>query len=147
MLKSTIFLFTLLFIPVSILKAQTLSVGPTVGVNASTFSGSTNTKYLTGVALGAFGNYSINEHVGIGAKFLYTQLGSGYKNLNYINRLHYLQVPITAIYYFGELGDKFRPKIFGGPYLGTLLGATLKDGVKITEPNGGPVSDLLTRIL
>jgi hypothetical protein len=116
MLKSTIFLFTILLTQVSILKAQTLSVGPMVGINASTFSGSTNTKYLTGVAVGAFGNYSINEHVGIGAKFLYTQLGTGYENLNYINRLHYLQLPITAIYYFGELGDKFRPKIFGGPY-------------------------------
>ncbi len=139
MLKSTIFLFTILLTQVSILKAQTLSVGPMVGINASTFSGSTNTKYLTGVAIGAFGNYSINEHVGIGTKFLYSQLGTDYENLNYINRLHYLQLPITAIYYFGELGDKFRPKIFGGPYLGTLLGATLKDGVKITEPNGGPV--------
>ncbi len=139
MSKTTIILFSILFIQVGILKAQTLSVGPMVGINASTFSGPTNTKSLAGVALGAFANYSVNEHVGIGAKFIYSQLGTDYKNVDYINRLHYLQMPITAIYYFGEVGDKFRPKVFGGPYLGTLLSATLKDGVKITETNGGPV--------
>ncbi|MCP9765525.1 porin family protein [Lacihabitans soyangensis] len=139
MSKIKLIIVSILFIQVGILKAQTLSVGPVVGVNFSTFSGPTNTKFLPGVALGAFANYSVNEHVGIGAKFIYSQLGTDYKNVDYINRLHYLQMPITAIYYFGEVGDKFRPKIFGGPYIGTLLGATLKEGVKITEANGGPV--------
>lgn len=139
MSKTKLIIFSILFIQVGILKAQTLSVGPVVGVNFSTFSGPTNTKVLPGVSLGAFANYSVNEHVGIGAKFIYSQMGTDYKNVDYINRLHYLQMPITAIYYFGEVGDKFRPKIFGGPYIGTLLGATLKDGVKITEANGGPV--------
>lgn len=139
MSKFTIILFTIFFIQVGMVKAQTLSVGPMVGFNISSLSGPTNTKALPGLTLGAFANYSVNENVGIGAKFMYSQLGTDYKNVDYINRLHYLQMPITAIYYFGEGGDKFRPKIYGGPYVGTLLSATLKDGTKITESNGGIV--------
>jgi outer membrane protein W len=139
MLKSAIVFFALLLINTSIIRAQTLSAGPIVGLNISTLSGPTNTKPLPGLTLGGFANYSVNEHIGIGAKFMYSQLGTDYKGVDYINKLHYLQMPITGIYYFGEVGNKFRPKVFAGPYVGTLLNATLKDGVKITEANGGPV--------
>lgn len=139
MLRSTVVFFALLIINTSITKAQTLSAGPMIGVNLSTLSGPTNTKVLPGLTLGGFANYSVNEHVGIGAKFMYSQLGTAYKGVDYINKLHYLQMPITGIYYFGDAGDKFRPKLFAGPYVGTLLNATLKDGTKVTEANNGPV--------
>jgi outer membrane protein W len=137
MLKTTTILFSLLVLNIQIIKAQTLSAGPIIGLNMSKLTGANNTKYLAGASIGAFANYSVNEHVGIGAKFMYTQMGTAYDSGEYINRLHYLQMPITGIYFFGENGDKFRPKIYAGPYVGTLLNATYKGGTKITEANGG----------
>lgn len=143
MSKATFILITLISIPIGILNAQTLSVGPMIGVNSSKFSGASNKKSIAGLRLGAFANYSVNEHIGIGAKLLYSQLGTGFKIGDNINRLHYLQMPITGIYYFGEEGNQFRPKIFAGPYVGTLLDATYKDGKKITEANSGTVFNKL----
>ena len=143
MSKVTFILFALLSIPIGILNAQTLSIGPMVGINSSTYSGASNTKSLAGLNIGAFANYSVNEHVGISAKLLYSQLGTAYKNWEDINRLHYLQMPITGIYYFGKAENQFRPKIFLGPYIGRLLDATYKDAKKITEANSGTVYNKL----
>ena len=136
MLKKTALLFTLMVINVKLITAQTLSVGPMIGVNISTIDAAPNTKALAGLAIGGFANYSVNEHVGVGAKILYSQLGSAYTFNNDINRLHYLQIPVTAIYYFGNAGNQFRPKIFAGLYVGSLLRANHKSGDEVLEGNG-----------
>ncbi|MFC3813197.1 porin family protein [Lacihabitans lacunae] len=143
MLKSILVLIALLSIHIGVANAQTLSVGPMIGVNASRFTGQPNTKSIAGLAIGAFGNYSVNEHIGIGAKLLYSQLGSGFNDTDHLNRLHYIQLPITGIYYFGESGDKLRPKIYAGPYVGRLLKTTVKDGTKITTIDGEPFHEKL----
>lgn len=108
--------------------AQTLSVGPMVGLNISSIKGSVITKALAGLSAGGFANYSINEHFGISAKLSYTPMGANYSDKSDLIRLHYIQVPLSAIYYFSNTGLKVKPKIFAGPYLGSLLKAKNKVG-------------------
>lgn len=138
MLKKTTLLFALLIINAKLISAQTLSMGPMVGINVSTLTAAPNTKGLLGVSIGGFLNYSINEHVGLGAKLLYSQLGSAYTFNEDINRLNYLQMPLTGIYYFGDAGNQFRPKIFAGPYVGALLRANHKSGDEVLGTDGQP---------
>ncbi len=138
-LNKTTLLFALLFINVKIATAQTLSIGPMVGLNVSTINVAPNTKSLLGMSAGAFANYSVNDHFGLSAKLLYTQWGTDFNiNSEYL-RFHYLQMPLTAVYYFGDAGDQFRPKIFAGPYVGTLLKANYKEGIEIIGTDGKEV--------
>jgi hypothetical protein len=131
MLKKIALLFTLLVINVKLISAQTLSIGPMIGGNISTITAAPNTQSLAGISIGGFANYSVNEHVGIGAKIMYAQLGTAFTYNEDINRLHYIQIPLTAVYYFGDIGNQFRPKIFAGPYLSTLLKASHKSGDEV----------------
>lgn len=121
------------------MKAQTLSIGPIAGVNYSKISNITNAEYQTGLAVGAFANYSINEKFGLGIKAMFSQLGTGYENSEGKTRLNYIQVPLTAVYYFGSVGNKIRPKVFLGPYAGFLLSAKDGDGNDIINANGTDV--------
>ena len=136
MLKKTTLLFALVVINVKLATAQSLSIGPMIGVNVSKIDAAPNTKGLVGVALGGFANYSVNEHVGVGAKILYSQLGSAYTFNDDINRLHYLQLPVTGIYYFGDAGNQFRPKLFAGLYVGSLLRANYRSGDEVLNGDG-----------
>ncbi|WP_238808768.1 porin family protein [Emticicia aquatica] len=129
----------LLFINAKIITAQTLSIGPMVGLNVSTLSAAPNTKNLLGLTLGGFANYSVNDHFGLGAKIMYSQLGSAYNYNDDLNRLHYIQIPLTAVYYFGDPGATFRPKVFAGPYLGTLLRANHKSSDEVLQTDGTPM--------
>jgi Outer membrane protein beta-barrel domain len=116
--------------------SQTLSIGPVAGINISKFTANTASKNLVGMSIGALANYSINEHGGISAKLLFSQLGSKYTNTNGTTRLNYLQMPISLVYYFGDAGTKFRPKIYAGPYFGTLLSAKDENKNDIHDASG-----------
>jgi outer membrane protein W len=121
------------------IKAQTISIGPTLGANFSTINDINNSKNLTGITAGAFGNYSVNEHLGITLKLLFSQLGVSTENPASTTRLNYFQIPLTGVYYFGQSGNKIRPKIYAGPYLGFLLDAKDKDGNPIINSIGASV--------
>jgi hypothetical protein len=139
MLKKSALLFTLLVINVKLISAQTLSIGPVIGMNVSTINVAPNTKSLLGLSIGAFANYSVNDHFGLSAKFIYSQLGTDFNiNSDYL-RFHYIQMPLTAVYYFGDAGNQFRPKIFAGPYVGTLLKANYKKGIEVIGTDGQTV--------
>jgi outer membrane protein W len=139
MLKTSTLLFTFILINVKLVTAQTLSVGPMIGGNISTINVAPNTKSLLGLSVGAFANYSVNDHFGLNAKLLYSQLGTDFNiNSDYL-RFHYIQMPLSAVYYFGDAGNKFRPKIYAGPYVGTLLRANYKEGVEIIGTDGKTV--------
>jgi hypothetical protein len=126
-----------------VVSAQTLSVGPMVGVNLSTITAAPNTQYLAGISVGGFGNYSINSHFGINAKLLYNQLGSAYTYNGDINRLHYIQLPVSAVYFFGDEGQQFRPKVYAGLYVASLLKATHKSGDEVLATDGTPMYNKL----
>ena len=121
MLRSIFLVFLIAMIHISDTTAQTLSIGPMVGANISTISDVPNAKSITGLDIGLFGNYSINEHIGLGAKLLFSQLGTALENSTSSVRLNYIQVPLTGVYYFGSTGNTFRPKIFAGLYFAALV--------------------------
>ena len=136
MSKKTTLLVALLLTNVTLISAQTLSIGPMIGGNVSTFTATSNNKGLIGLSLGGFANYSVNDHFGLGLKVMYAQLGTAFDANPEHLRLHYVQVPITAVYYFGETGNQFRPKVFAGIYLAPLIKATNKNGDELLGTDG-----------
>ena len=136
MSKKTTLLVALLLTNATLISAQTLSIGPMIGGNVSTFTSISNNKGLIGLSLGGFANYSVNDHFGLGLKVMYAQLGTAFDANSEHLRLHYVQVPITAVYYFGEAGNQFRPKVFAGIYLAPLIKATNKNGDKLLGTDG-----------
>lgn len=120
----------------SSVQAQTLSVGPMIGGNIATVAGASNTKGLLGPSIGGFVNYSVNDHVGFSLKAMYAGLGTAFDGNAERIRLHYIQVPLTAVYYFGEIGDAFRPKVFAGGYVAPLIQANNQNGNEILGPDG-----------
>jgi len=105
------------------IHAQTLSIGPVIGGNLSSISEAQNGERLLGLAAGLFANYSINEKIGLNVKTLFSQMGLASSVSDESVRLNYFQIPLSGVYFFGETGNKFRPKVFLGPYVGFLLGA------------------------
>lgn len=136
MTKKIVFAFAVILISVKFVSAQTLSIGPMVGVNVSTIVADPTTKYLPGLSIGGFANYSINSHWGLSGKLLYSQLGDKSKTIDNHTRLHYIQLPVTGVYYFGNEGQKFRPKVFAGLYAGALLQANNGNGDVVIQPDG-----------
>jgi outer membrane protein with beta-barrel domain len=101
------------------------SIGPRIGVNFSNVSNVDNSESLTGLALGLTTTYSINEATGLTVDLLYSQEGYELNGNEY--RLNYLQIPIYYDLFFGELGERFRPKIYAGLVPGFLLDAKVDD--------------------
>lgn len=136
MTKKIVFAVAVILMNVKLVSAQTLSIGPMVGVNVSTIVADPTTKYLPGLSLGGFANYSIDSHWGLSAKLLYSQLGDKSKTVDNHTRLHYVQLPVTGVYYFGNEGQKFRPKVFAGLYAGALLQANNGNGDVVIQSDG-----------
>lgn len=97
------------------------SLGPRVGVNFSNVSNVDDSESLTGLAIGLTSTYSISEQTGLTVDLLYS--GEGYKIGSNELHLNYLQLPILFDLFFGELGEKFRPKVYAGIQPGFLLNA------------------------
>jgi len=131
------------FILGSISYAQPLSMGPVLGANFMSISNTTNAQPIVGLRAGGFLNYSIDEKWGINAKLLFSQMGAARENSEYTARLNYIQLPLSLVYFFGQSGDKLRPKLFLGPYLGYLLNAKDNNGNKILAQNG---NDLYSKL-
>jgi len=118
----------LLLFGVSLTNAQIddqTSIGPRIGVNFANVSNVDNSESLTGLVIGLTSTYSINESYGLTVDLLYS--GEGYKVGENEQRLNYLQVPILFNRFFGQLGDKFRPKVYVGLAPGFLLNAKVND--------------------
>ena len=101
------------------------SIGPRIGVNFSNVSNIEGSESLTGMVLGLTSTYSITEATGLTVDLLYSQ--EGYSLNDDDLRLNYLQIPILFDLFFGELGDKFRPKVYAGVVPGFLLSAKNND--------------------
>ncbi|HEX8278990.1 MAG TPA: outer membrane beta-barrel protein, partial [Segetibacter sp.] len=71
--------------------------------------------------------YSAAEHFGIGLDVKYSFEGA--KTSTPANEwdLHYLRIPLKAIYFFNDYGNKVRPKIFAGPSFGILSSSKIND--------------------
>jgi hypothetical protein len=102
-----------------------ISIGPRVGVNFANVNNVDGSKSLTGLAIGLTSTYSFNESTGLTIDLLYS--GEGYSLNENDLHLNYLQIPILFDLFFGEYGDKFRPKVYAGLTPGFLLSAKVND--------------------
>jgi hypothetical protein len=117
----------------SALFAQNISLGPSVGVQHSWITGTETIKFKPGVSVGGVLTWSPAPHWGLGGDIRVSFL-EGVKSKTdathstAVDRIHatYLRVPLKATYFFGEFGDKVRPKLYVGPSFGFLLGGETK---------------------
>lgn len=103
---------------------ENFSIGPRVGANFATLTGDDIDRDAnTRLVLGLTSTYSINEKAGIGVDLLYS--GEGTERLGDGENLasNYLRLPITFQYFFRDLEDDFRPKLYAGVAPGLLLSA------------------------
>lgn len=124
---------------ITYVSSQTLSIGPMIGGNFMSISNTSDGKMLAGLSAGGFGNYSFNEHLGINAKLLFSQMGTQLENSDNRVRLNYIQLPLSVVYFLGSTGNKIRPKLFAGPYMSYLIGAYDKNDDKIVDLNGNDI--------
>ncbi|WP_255068987.1 porin family protein [Lacihabitans sp. LS3-19] len=124
MKKIVLIAFSCLYIISAKVNAQDRSWGVMAGVNGSMVTKlSDNTTFKPGGNLGIFMNQSNHSRTGMKVELLYTQMGSGFENTNSTLDLHYIQLPVYGVWYLNEKGNKLRPKLMAGPYVGALIGA------------------------
>jgi outer membrane protein W len=126
--KIVLFVLSLFLLGVGSANAQVgdqTSIGPRVGVNFSNVGNVDDSESLTGLAIGLTSTYSISEATGLTVDLLYSQ--EGYKLDGSEHRLNYIQLPILFDLFFGELGEKFRPKVYAGLTPAFLLNAKVND--------------------
>lgn len=137
-------------------QAQThCSIGPSLGLNVSTASyRSSSHPYQTtasaGAEAGALAVFS-RQHVGFQAALLFSQKGFGIDDAthsdngqgstsdSYVNaryRLNYLTLPLSVVYFLRADGQGLQ--VFGGGYLGLLLGGSYdhKNSYSARYPGG-----------
>jgi outer membrane protein W len=121
----------LLLSPMVILMANAqskISFGPNAGFGTTRISNFEDSKYQPAGNFGVSFVYSAIEHFGVGVDLKYSIEGGkrmyNIGNTSYTQalRANYLRVPVKAIYFFGDFGDRTRPKVAIGPSFGFLLG-------------------------
>ena len=80
---------------------------------------------ITGGVFGLATTYSLNENTGLTLEALYSV--EGYQAPFNEYRLRYLEVPLYFDYFFGELGQRFRPKVYVGIAPAFYLSGTVND--------------------
>ena len=101
------------------------SIGPRAGINFSNVNNIEESESVTGLVLGLTTTYSLNENSGLTLDLLYSS--EGYQAPFEEYHLRYLQIPFYYNYFFGDLGDRLRPKIYVGIAPAFWLGGTLNE--------------------
>ncbi len=105
-------------------QAQVQSLGPTVGFNYAWMSDINDATGRPSFNIGLIYNYSILENIGLGVEARYSEEGVkqdiGRNTLT--SKVNYARIPLEFNYFFGQLENDFRPKIFAGPSLAFLVG-------------------------
>lgn len=102
-----------------------ISIGPRGGINLANVTNIDESETITGLALGLTSTYSFNERTGLTLDVLYSV--EGYQAPFETYKLRYLQVPIYFDFFFGQLGNRFRPKVYAGVAPAFFLGGTLNE--------------------
>lgn len=123
----------------SAVQAQVNSLGPTAGFNYAWMSNREGSTGRPSFNAGLTYTYSIFEKGGLGVEARYSEEGMKLErgNVDYVTDLKYLRVPFKVHYFFNDLEDDFRPKIYAGPSLGFLIGGE----TEIVGENGKIVVD------
>ncbi|MCG2618210.1 PorT family protein [Terrimonas sp. NA20] len=128
--------------------AQNLSLGPTAGFGhawTSSDNGSQDGKFHSSYNIGGKLVYSFVSHWGISADVKFSSEGETVEAVNgnkSVYRANYIRVPLQGIYFFGEYGNKVRPKISVGPSLGFLVGGEYKQYVNGNVANTVKTKDI-----
>ncbi len=126
----------------SLVKAQNqnLSMGVSTGIGHSWTSNSDgNSRFHPTYSFGSKMVYSFDSRWGVSADLRYSSEGGTVgvdADNKVVGRAAYIRLPLQGIYFFGQLGDRVRPKISLGPSFGFLVGGkskTYEDGRKIIE--------------
>jgi len=99
------------------------SIGPSGGYGWTTISNLNDSKFKAAGNFGLSSVYSAAEHFGIGLDVKYSIEGAKVNSGNDQTTeydLHYVRIPVKAIYFFNNYGNKVRPKIYAGPSFGFL---------------------------
>jgi hypothetical protein len=104
------------------------SIGPNAGVGASWLDNTPNRKTKLAGNVGLSLVYSAAEHFGIGLDGKYSFEGGKYSVNNETTTpdLNYVRLPLKFIYFFGNYGNRVRPKLYAGPSFGFLVGGKTK---------------------
>jgi hypothetical protein len=124
-MKKCLLFVSVVMASVTLFAQNNFAVGPVAGFGHSWISNvDGNARYKPSGNFGAQFYYSASEHIGIGTGLMYSIEGGENRisNSTYTARLNYLRLPIQAAYFFGEYGDRVRPKIAFGPSFGFLVG-------------------------
>jgi outer membrane protein W len=103
------------------------SLGPNAGLGHSWVTNFNNSKFKLAANAGVSLVYSATEHFGIGLDAKYSFEGVKGPGANNAVDLNYFRLPLKAIYFFNDYGDKLRPKIYLGPSFGFLSAAKAGD--------------------
>lgn len=88
------------------------SIGPRVGINLANVTNVDESQSITGIVVGVTSTYSFSQHTGLTVDALYSV--EGYKGPFENYHLRYIHIPVYFDYFFGELGQRVRPKIYVG---------------------------------
>ncbi|MEZ4903295.1 MAG: porin family protein [Spirosomataceae bacterium] len=123
----------------TVVAQENVSFGPIVGLNFSRLTGNTiYNDWKPGPSLGLFINYSGQSRFGLNGQLLYSRMGGQSSNGASKGHLDYIQVPVMGTYYLNGRGNKFRPKVMLGPYIGFLAQAVNESGVSINPEGVNP---------
>lgn len=129
-MKTTKIFLTLLCTVLALSFAQAqgkdrISIGPRGGINLANVTNVDESETITGLVLGVTSTYSFNERTGLTLDVLYSV--EGYQAPFETYKLRYLQVPVYFDFFFGQLGHRFRPKVYAGVSPAFFLGGTLNE--------------------
>jgi outer membrane protein W len=117
-----------------IATAQNLSIGKTAGVGQSWLStdrdivsGFGNKEMHISWGLGMKMVYSFNPHWGIGSDLKFSSEGGTFStsaadDVERVYRANYIRHAMQGIYFFGDYGNRVRPKIAVGPSVAIFAG-------------------------
>jgi hypothetical protein len=113
--------------------AQNVSFGPIAGFGHSWVTGTDNVVFNPGVNVGATLIYSPSEHWGLGGDIRFSflegsksRIETGGNENEIALRSTYLRIPLKVVRFFGDYGNRVRPKLYVGPSFGFLLGGKQK---------------------
>ena len=117
--------------------AQTISMGPTatignswLGKDRNLAPGSGDKAFHASYGLGMRMVFSFNTHWGVSSDLNFSSEGGSFKNdvddLKYVYRANYLRYSHQVNYFFGNLGNRVRPKLSVGPSAAIYAGGSNK---------------------
>lgn len=118
--------------------SQNLGIGPSKGFGPSIVhitgnpAGDLDNRFYPSFNIGGKLVYSFVTHWGVSAGLNFSVEGgrlegeNGVNDYDYVYCANYIRVPLQGIYFFGDLGDRVRPKIAIGPQFGFLVGGKSK---------------------